>query len=183
MTGTGSAGRHVTGRRAVSGAGRRRLLRIGSHTGRAPLMIDRRSLLVLAGSAAVSWPRLGYAAEVDMVAVPESTKARLLELARMRGRLPVIVGLAVPFRSEDEVGPAETAAREAAMTRARARLLKDLGVVAARDGSLSGPGIINVKLFETIPFLALTAEPEALERLLAHPLVDSVQEDATVAPL
>jgi hypothetical protein len=146
-------------------------------------MIDRRSLLALAGSAALPWLRLGYAAELDMVAVPESAKARLLELARMRGRLPVIVGLAVPFRSEDEVGPAESASREAAIRRTRAQLLKDLGVVAARDGSLSGPGIGNVKLFETIPFLALTAEPEALERLLAHPLVDSVQEDATAAPL
>lgn len=118
-----------------------------------------------------------------MASMPESTKARLLELARSRGRLPVIVGLAVPMRSEDELGPAESAAQQAAMARARAQLLKDLGIVAASDGSLSGPGITNVKLFETIPFLALTVEAGALERLLAHPLVESVQEDAAVPPL
>ena len=118
-----------------------------------------------------------------MASIPESTKARLLELARSRGRLPVIVGLAVPMRSEDELGPAESKAQQAAMARARAQLLKDLGIIAASDGSLSGPGITNVKLFETISFLALTVEAGALERLLAHPLVESVQEDAAVPPL
>jgi hypothetical protein len=146
------------------------------------MTIDRRSLLVLAGSVVLPWLRLGHTSELDMASVPESTKARLLELARIRGRLPVIVGLAVPLRSE-ELGPAEFAEQEAAMARVRARLLNDLGIVAASDGSLSGPGITNVKLFETIPFVALTAEPESLERLLAHPLVESVEEDVAVPPL
>ena len=118
-----------------------------------------------------------------MAAAPESTKTRLVESARIRGRLPVIVGFAVPIRPEAELRPAESAAQQAAMTRARARLLRDLDVVAASDGSLSGPGITNVKLYETIPYLALTAEPEALQRLLAHPLVESVQEDAEMPPL
>ena len=81
----------------------------------------------------------------------------------------MIVGLAVPPGTE--------------LGTTRSRLLEDLGVTAAGDGSLAGPGITNVKLFETIPFLALTAEPAALERLLNHPLVDSVQGDAAAPPL
>jgi hypothetical protein len=144
-------------------------------------MIDRRSLFVLAGGAALPWFRLSYASKLEMACIPESTKTRLLELARMHGRLPVIVGLAVPLRSEDE--PAQSAVQQASMARVRAQLLKDLSIVATSDGSLSGPGITNVKLFETIPFLALTVEPEALQHLLAHPLVESIQEDSPVPPV
>jgi hypothetical protein len=151
-----------------------------SHDKRAPVIMDRRSLLVLAGSAALPWFRLSYAAKLEMACIPESTKMRLLELARIHGRLAVIIGLAVPSRSEDE--PARLAAQQESTARVRAQLLKDLSIVATNDGSLSGPGITNVKLFETIPFLALTAEPGALEHLLAHPLVESVQEDSTVPP-
>ena len=142
--------------------------------------INRRSLLVLAGSATLPWFRLSSASKLEMAAIPESTRTRLLELARIRGQLPVIVGFAVPL-SQDE--PVQSAAQQANMACARAQLLKDLGIVATSNGSLSGPGITNVKLFETIPFLALTAEPQALEHLLAHPLVESVQEDVAVPPL
>lgn len=150
-------------------------------TGQESAGINRRSLLVLAGSATLPWFRPSSASKLEMAAIPESTRTRLLELARSRGQLPVIVGFAVPLRSEDE--PVQSAAQQANMARARAQLLKDLSIVATSNGSLSGPGITNVKLFETIPFLALTAEPEALEHLLAHPLVESVQEDVAVPPL
>lgn len=145
------------------------------------MIIHRRSLLVLAGSATLAWLRLGYASKLEMASIPESTKTRLLKLARIRGRLSVIVGIAVLLRSEDE--PAQSAAQQVRLARARAQLLKDLSIVATSDGRLSGPGITNVKLFETIPFVSLTVEPEALEHLLAHPLVESVQEDVAVPPL
>jgi hypothetical protein len=128
--------------------------------------------LAAGGTAVVAAiPRPGTALEVAMTAatVPEDIRATLLAKARARGRLPVLIGL--------------TGASPGAVEAARARLLADLGVTAGPDGSLAGPGISNVKLFETIPYLALTAEPAALERLLAHPSVASVQEDATAAPL
>jgi hypothetical protein len=104
-----------------------------------------------------------------MVVVPDATRATLLAQARALGRLPIIVGLAVSPQADPGV--------------ARSRLLEDLGVVPAADGNLAGPGITNVKQFETIPFLALTVEPTALERLLNHPSVDSVQVDAAAPPL
>lgn len=108
-----------------------------------------------------------------MTSMPAAAQAELLDRARERGRLAVIVGLAGPDATRSET----------AMIQVRDRLLRDLDVAAAADGSLAGPGITNVKLFRAIPFLALTVEPDALARLLAHPLVASVQEDAAVPPL
>lgn len=144
-------------------------------------VVPRRSLLlVLAGVVATAPPRPSLALELVLASVPEAMKAALLERARARGYLPVIVGLAVtPTLGGSEPTPAEASAHERAVAAARARLLADLGVVVAGGGSLAGPGISNVKLFEAIPFLALTASPAALERLLGHPLVGSVREDAT----
>lgn len=110
-----------------------------------------------------------------MAAAPESAQAMLLARARARGRLPVIVGLAVPAAGGTEPGEAEIA-------KAQARLLADLGVADTGSG-FAGPGIGNVKLYAAIPFLALTAEPEALARLLRHPLVVSAQEDTAAPPL
>jgi hypothetical protein len=136
----------------------------------AAIVRRRRALLfALAGGALVRL-RPSHAGGLEMAAVPDPTRAALLARARALGRLPIIVGLAIPRGSE--------------LGAARARLLGDLGVtVTAGDGSLASPGVTNVKPLETIPFLALTVEPAALERLLAHPLVDSVQEDAAAPPL
>ena len=105
------------------------------------------------------------------IAAPASQ--RLLDLARRRGRVPVIVGLAVPAASADD---------EAAIARAQRQFLAELGVVAAADGSLAGPGITGVKLYEAIPFIALTADADALERVLRNRLVVSIQEDTAVPP-
>jgi hypothetical protein len=145
-------------------------------------MTTRRTLLILAGAAVMPLPRLSRARELTMASIPDDVSAALLEQARTRGRLPVIVGLAVP--PPENAGPVpDEAVEKAAIDMVRAQLLRDLGVVAGADGTLTGPGITNVKLFDAIPFLALTAEPEALARLLRHPAVTSVQEDATMAPL
>jgi hypothetical protein len=135
-------------------------------------------LFVLAGVAIGSRPRPNrvLAEALVMATIPESRRRELLERARQLGRLPVIVGLRLPPGAE---GPAEAEA----IASVRSRLLQDLGVTQAADGGLAGSGITNVKLFGTIPFLALTAEPEALERLLQHSLVESVQEDTVAAPL
>jgi hypothetical protein len=135
----------------------------------AAIVRRRRALLFALAGVALARLRLSHAGGLEMAAVPDATRAALLARARALGRLPVIVGLAISPGSE--LGPA------------RARLLGDLGVAPLGDGSLAGPGVTNVKPFATIPFLALTVEPAALERLLAHPLVDSVQEDAAAAPL
>jgi hypothetical protein len=129
------------------------------------------ALLALAATACLFQPGQILAAEATMSATPDATRTTLLSKAKDRGRLPVIVGLAVPEGADGR-----------AVAAAQARLLRDLEVVERRDGTLAGPGLTSVKLFETIPFLAVVAEPYALQRLLDHPLVVSVQEDAAVAP-
>jgi hypothetical protein len=114
----------------------------------------------------------GKAAETAVANVTDPSSQRLLDLARRRGRLPVIVGLAVEDASGDE----------AATRRAQQQLLADLGVTAGSDGTLAGPGITGVKLYETIPFLALTADAEAIARIIRNRLVVSIQEDSAVPP-
>jgi hypothetical protein len=138
--------------------------------------------LALAGVAALPQPRLSRAWELAMASIADDVSAALLERARARGRLAVIVGLAMPSREGVAPGPDEPA-EEAAIATVRSRLLRDLGVVARADGTLGGPGVTNIKLFHAIPFLALTVEPEPLARLLQYPAVMSVQEDTTLAPL
>ena len=120
-------------------------------------------LLVLAA------PVLGRPA----MTMPE--RQALLDLAQARGRLPVIVALAVPTVAAGEPTPAAIAA-------VALGLLRDLGVRPTAEGALGGPGITNVKPFATIPYLALTVDPAALERLLTHPAVRAVEADQAVAP-
>ncbi len=108
---------------------------------------------------------------------------------RSRGELAVIIGFAVPGLRSDAGGastpfdPEQEKRDQGAIARVRKQLLTDLGVHPDHRGGLSGPGIHGVKLFETIPFLALTADPQALERVLVNPLVESVQRDTAVPPL
>lgn len=138
--------------------------------------IGRRSFLALMALAlaAIGGQRHGHGAEKTMANVADASSQRLLDLARRRGRLPVIVGLAAAGASADD--------EEAAIARTQRQLLADLGVVAAADGSLAGPGITGVKLYETIPFLALTVDADALARLIRNPLVVSIREDSAVPP-
>lgn len=131
----------------------------------------RWAVLALAGAAYLFQPGHALAGEATMKPTSGTTRTTLLREAEERGRLPVIVGLVVPAGADDLVVAA-----------ARARLLRDLEIAERSDGTLAGPGLANVKLFETIPFLAVVAEPDAVRRLLDHPLVASVHEDAAAAP-
>ena len=147
--------------------------------------IGRRSFLLLVGLAAMGGRARALATEERMAdpiepsssapgsPAPGSSYQRLLDLARRRGRVPVIVGLAVAAAEADD---------EAAIARTQRQLLADLGVAAGADGSLAGPGITGVKLYETIPFIALTADADALRRLMRHRLVVSIVEDSAVPP-
>lgn len=126
---------------------------------------------MLAGAAYLFQPGRALVAEATMTPTSDSTRTTLLRKVEERGRLPVIVGLDVPAGAADRV-----------VATARAQLMRDLEVVERSDGTLAGPGLTNVKLFETIPFLAGVAEPDALRRLLDHPLVASVHEDTAAAP-
>jgi hypothetical protein len=151
-------------------------------------MIDRRAFFVAGMWMALLPGRPMAAADPLSSGLDGETKARLLALAQQRGALSVIVGFTVPgLPGPDEElatspGPADDAARQAAIKQVRERLLTDLGVQADDQGGLSGAGLQRIKLFTTIPFVAVTAEPEALARLMAHPLVSSMQVDDALPP-
>ena len=114
---------------------------------------------------------LAWCAATPARAMSPAARQALLDQARAQGELPVIVRLAVPSPAPGE--PPD----EAAIAAATARLLAALGVAPSPDGSLAGPGIQNVKPFATIPYLALTADPAAIARLLAQPAVLTVEPD------
>jgi hypothetical protein len=110
-----------------------------------------------------------------MVSAEEDTTRVLREQAKARGRLPVLVGLRL-------ARPGTRADPTAEIAQIRAALFDDLAIARTADGEMAGPGIANVKSFASIPFVALTVDPAALDRLLGHPLVVSVAEDTAVPP-
>lgn len=146
-------------------------------------------MFAVVAAGALCWRQLLSVAAAAMPTLDDEKKAHLTALVRSRGELAVIVGFAVPGVRSDagDAGtppdPEQERQDQGAIARVRTQLLTDLGVRPDRHGGLSGPGIHGVKLFEMIPFVALTADPQALERVLTNPLVESVQPDTAVPPL
>jgi subtilisin family serine protease len=88
-------------------------------------------------------------------------------------RLAVIVELDVFARAEGQLAPAERRAQRRAIARSQD------GVIA----ELLGSGHGRVRRFRgDIPFLALEATPDTLERLLRSPRVRAIQPDSLLAP-
>lgn len=99
--------------------------------------------------------------------------ADLVERARRSGSVSVIVGFA----------PTGTpSGGEAAIAAAREALYRALDIARGADGVLGGPGIERVVSYTTIPFVAMTVDAAALERILGQPMVTSVGEDLTAVP-
>jgi len=88
----------------------------------------------------------------------------LRERAAHDGSVRVIVTLAVP---------ADATATEETIRDAQERLL----------ATLRGTRYENVRRYRSLPQLALSAGPDALEALLASPLVKSVAPDALARPM
>ena len=129
--------------------------------------IARRRLITLTAGAVVMLSMT--------VSAGEDTTRVLRDQARARGRLPVLVGLRLAQAGTRADPTAEIA-------KVRTALFADLAIAPTANGALAGPGIDNVKAFASIPFVALTVDPAALDRLLGHPLVVSVAEDTAVPP-
>jgi hypothetical protein len=87
----------------------------------------------------------------------------LVERASAEGTVRVIVGFRLP--------PGATA-DAAAIATAREAVLRQVAGTRHRV----------LRAYETIPFVALEASPEALRALAASPDVSSVQEDALARP-
>jgi hypothetical protein len=129
----------------------------------------RRGLLLGAlMSTAMPWRR-AWAGDTGMA----TDAAALVERARQSGSVAVIVGFGLP---DTETGS------EAAIAAARGALYLALGIADGADGALVGPGIERVRPYTTIPFVAMTVDAAALERIMAQPMVTSISEDVTAEP-
>lgn len=138
------------------------------------------SYLLAVAPVAVAQEVPGGAPMQPSLARPTAATAALLGRAQERGQLRLIVGL----REQPAGGlaPQTAAAQRATLAASQRALLADIGARPQRDGSLAGAGVQATTLFATIPYLALTADPAALQRLLTDPRVASVQEDVAVPP-
>ena len=108
--------------------------------------------------------------------------AGLLQHARERGRLRLIVGLREPFVAEATLATPMAGAQRARIAAGQRAVLATLGALRPAEGADVDRRGEKVTLFETIPFLALGADVATLEALLADPRVASVHEDIAVPP-
>lgn len=95
----------------------------------------------------------------------------LLARAAGSGGLPVIVGFQADLLAEGALSAPQLARQQQVIAAGQEALLATLG---------STP---NLKRFESVPYLALTASPEQLRRLLGDPMVTSIDEDLASPPL
>ncbi len=104
---------------------------------------------------------------------PAVEVSALVERAAVGERIPVIVTLEIPWQAEGRLPDrAAVTAQRKAIRKAQERVLNALG--AAETSGL--------KRFRFGPQLALTVGSVGLARILAHPLVRSVAEDAVSRP-
>ncbi len=97
--------------------------------------------------------------------------ARLFQKAQEQGRIRVIVGLQAEFRTEGHLLPAQTLDQRRHIQQVQDRVLNRLHKLP--DAAQAGLRYA----FDTVPYLALDVDAEALESLLLDLEVISVQED------
>ena len=115
-------------------------------------------------SATLAIPIVAGALLMAPIACASSDDAGLRARAAREGAVRVIVTLAVAGGQR----PAEAAIRDA-----QERLI----------GELQGTRYADLRRFQSVPQLALTAGPDALEVLFASPLVAAVQPDSLAKPM
>lgn len=95
--------------------------------------------------------------------------ALLLERARERGRVRVIIGLDTEMEFEDDITPAKQRSQSQALRNAQAAVTARAGIPAE-----------HVERLDTIPFMSGFVTASQLERLLRDPRVTSIQEDLPI---
>ncbi|MPZ58541.1 MAG: S8 family serine peptidase [Rhizobiales bacterium] len=132
------------------------------------LVVTSQSALAQASSGADGLGIVVYTRELTTQA-GQQPAATLLQKARDRGRVRVIVGLAVTLRDEDELSASQQAAQVQ-------RLVGVQDGVAHRSLIPAG----RVTKFETVPYMSAFVTPAQLQRLLNDGQVISIQEDVPV---
>ena len=111
---------------------------------------------------------LGAAGEARSQSKAETVRA-LLQTAQGQAAVRVIVGLAVPYLPEGEIGSAlAVGTQRSRIAQAQDALLKQLEEAAE---------VHTVARFEVIPYLVLETNAEGLAVLAADPLISSIHED------
>ena len=97
--------------------------------------------------------------------------AKLLARVEEAGSVPLIIGLSAPIEPEGRLtDPGEVDRERRRITAVQDHLLADL----------AGTATEGVKRFETVPYLALTVDPEGFAELLRSDPVITLEEDVAV---
>jgi subtilisin len=104
---------------------------------------------------------------LPMGTTAQSSWVRLSQKAQAKGTVPVIVELRATGRADPLLTPTERAKQRSKFANVRKALFADL----------KGKGFTHPKTFQTIPFVALQATPEALAALKSSNHVAAVSED------
>jgi len=97
----------------------------------------------------------------------------LLPRARKEGQIDIIVGLDTAFVPEGKLSAAARSSQQAAIQSVQTQALD----------SLRALNVTEKARFQTIPFMALRVDAQALEALASDPRVTSIEEDRIAKPL
>lgn len=96
----------------------------------------------------------------------------LLTKAKTAGHIRILVRLNMPFQPAGQLSAPEAAEQQARIADLQNQLC----------AALSGTQVTGVKRFQYTPLMGMIVDAAALERLLAHPLVLSIEEDTPAPP-
>lgn len=125
----------------------------------------------------------GAAPPAPAMAAAAAPGQTLLERAGEAGGVPVIVELSVPTMPDAELSGAAATRQRSAIAAIQQRVLSRLGAVQPPAALEAGAAAVaNVKTYDTVPLMALTANRASLQQLLDDPDVIRVHEDIPVPP-
>lgn len=134
-------------------------------------------LAVSAGSAAaIEREFLGTGETQSLISSPEAAEQLngLFSAVRENGSVRVIIGLRVPFAPEGKLSATSATQQRTEISAAQREVLDALPSLDLPDR--------NLKLFETIPFLAIEVTEEELAALTRMSQITSIEEDQLAAP-
>jgi hypothetical protein len=113
---------------------------------------------------------VGGMTDIEAQGVTKASPA-LLAKVQKAGSVRVIVRLNTSFQPEGNLsGPTAVAGQKARIASAQTRLQQEVSKHNVRD----------IKRFKHIPYSAMAVDPDALDALIANPLVVSIEEDKLV---
>lgn len=134
------------------------------------------------GGLLAGWSALAVPVAASAAAGIAAAPAALMAQAKAQGTVRVIVGLAEPMADEATLSTSDRQLQRTRLATSQRRALAAAGALVQPDGALRAAGVGDATLFETIPYLAVTLDAAALQRLAASGSVASIEEDFAVRP-